>query len=122
MEYRDGCAVLKAEGDWELGGALDALRKAVDSCQRDRITKVLIDTREVNGPVPLLDRSDIGKTMAKTMTVADGPPMAFAIVCLPDRATPERFLELVATNRGGKVKVVTDLGEGLLWLQRNGSG
>ena len=114
LEHRDGCAIVRAEGEWEMADAMRTLRALIDTCRREGITRVLIDTRDVDGPVPLLDRSDVGKTMAKTV----GPPIAFAVVCRSDRVTPERFLELVANNRGGTVKVVTDPGEGFLWLQR----
>jgi hypothetical protein len=115
LERRDGCAVVRAEGDWEMADAMRTLRALIDTCRREGITRVLIDTRDVVDDVPILDRSDVGKTMAST---ADGPPIAFAVVCRAERVTPERFLELVANNRGGTVKVVTDPGEGFLWLQR----
>ncbi|HEY6865404.1 MAG TPA: hypothetical protein VI319_16040 [Burkholderiales bacterium] len=114
LEHRDGCAVVRVEGEWEMAGAMRTLRALIDTCRRDGIARVLIDTRDVAGNVPILDRSDIGKIMANTQ----GPPIAFAVVCRPERVTPERFLQVVANNRGGTVKVVTEPGEGFLWLQQ----
>jgi hypothetical protein len=114
LEHRDDCVVLKAEGDWDPASGRRALKALIDLCQREGIAKALIDTRALDGVVSILDRSEMGKLMA----AARMRSIAFAIVCRPERVTPERFLELVSRNRGGLVKVVTDFGEGLLWLQK----
>jgi hypothetical protein len=113
LEHRDDCIVLRAEGDWDPASGRRALNALIDLCQREGVAKALIDTRALDGVVSILDRSEIGRIMA----AARKQSIAFAIVCRPERVTPERFLELVSRNRGGIVKVVTDFGEGLLWLQ-----
>ena len=112
LEHRDDCVVLTAQGEWEASSGRRALHGLIEICRDEGIFKVLIDARAVTGVVSILDRSEIGKIMA----AARQNSLAFAVVCLPERMTPERFLELVSRNRGGLVKVVTDPAEGFLWL------
>ena len=112
IEHRDGCLVLTASGEWDVVSGRRALHGLIDLCRREGVHKALIDTRALTGNVSILERSEIAKIMA----AARQSSIAFAVVCHPERVTPERFLQLVATNRGGLVKVVTDAAEGFLWL------
>ena len=76
------------------------------------IRKVLVDARALQGEISILERFALGEDVA---ALTRGR-IAIAIVDLPERVWPDRFVETVAANRGALIKVTTDYTEALAWL------
>lgn len=102
----------RVTGVFDIATAKAELAKGVAEALRLGITKVLIDARGLDGEISILDRFALGEEVA---ALTRGR-IAIAIVDMPDRVWPDRFVETVAANRGALVKVTTDYAEALAWL------
>lgn len=102
-----------AEGACETYGA--ALRLCWDGgCER-----MLLDVRGVEGDPSLFERYDFASCVARQNTallVDEDAAMRVALVGTVPLIDPGRFGEMVATNRGARVKVVTDVDEAFRWF------
>jgi len=73
---------------------------------------ILIDMRELEVPLGMASRYQMGKTAAEHLS---GLPVA--LVAAAAMVDPERFGELVARSRGVDGRVLTDIDEARAWLR-----
>jgi hypothetical protein len=102
----------RISGRFDVRIAKSDLGRVVKETHQRGVEKVLIDIRELEGDITILERFMLVEELA-TLTRGD---VAVAIVDSPDRVWPDRFFETVAANRGARVKVVTDLVDAVTWL------
>ncbi|MCX6142719.1 MAG: hypothetical protein NTZ35_05815 [Ignavibacteriales bacterium] len=82
-----------------------------------RISKLLIDARNVTGTISAMERIDFSVIVAKAVFGEDGSRiMKVAIAGNEPLVDPARFAETVAVNRGAQAEVTLDLDEALKWL------
>lgn len=90
---------------------IQQIRKAVD---QHHIFKVLVDIRDIKGPISTTSRFSLAKFLATQMT----PRMQMAVLESPGQLEDPGFFEDVAVNRGSLVKVfTTSSDEALAWLK-----
>lgn len=99
-------------GDWEFSLVAIMLDATVETCRRERTAKVLLDTTKAKGILSTVDQLELAISMA----TPSKPAIAFSVLCTPEQAASQSCLETFAVNRGGKVRVVTDVEEALRWL------
>lgn len=72
---------------------------------------ILVDVRELTGTPPnTMERFDHGARVSELQREL-GPDIAFALVGNEPMVDPERFAEVVATNRGALARVFTEFDE-----------
>lgn len=77
---------------------------------------VLIDVRQLTGPEPtILERYEQAVRVAE-LQAKRSPPIRMAVLGHEPMIHPQRFGEIVATNRGAVVGVFTDEALALNWL------
>jgi hypothetical protein len=91
----------------------DALKTIFAASTKNRLFKIIIDSRTLEGEISLLARYDIGHIAAELQQ----EPVQLAVVASEQQVWPDRFGENVANNRGVRTKVTTDMSEALAWLQ-----
>ncbi len=89
---------------------LSAVRETGEICRRDNLEKVLVDLRAVDTNVSIMDRYDIGVQVSKEI----GREIRVAVV--GKRNLLNYMAEIVAGNRGAKMKVFFRVDAALKWL------
>lgn len=102
----------RVTGVFDSTTAKTELARGIAKAMRLGIRKVLVDARALQGEISILERFALGEDVA---ALTRGR-IAIAIVDLPERVWPDRFVETVAANRGALIKVTTDYTEALAWL------
>jgi hypothetical protein len=94
-------------------------RALLGACLRGGCTDMLVDALAADGDLSMLERFDFGKSVAEHNAAAEGvlgEAVRVAIVADPPLAHPTRFGELVALNRGARVKVANGVDEAFRWF------
>ncbi len=99
-------------GDTPLGCHPVSMARA---CQAGSFRRLLMDVREVTGPMESLAYFHQGEEIARAFPTSD---THIAIVGAVDRIEMLMFFETVAVNRGTTLKVFTDIKEAIKWLKR----
>lgn len=108
--------VLECSGTYSPDEALRIYAAAFEEASKAGRLAVLVDTRAVSGREPTLaERYDQGAGVAD-MQRHYIPRIRFAILGHEPMIHPERFGEIVATNRGAQARVFTDERSALDWL------
>jgi hypothetical protein len=92
----------------------DALKLIFATSSKNRLFKILIDGRTLEGEISLMARYDLGRIAAGLQE----EPVQLAVVGTEQQVWPDRFGENVANNRGLRTKVTTDMAEALAWLHQ----
>jgi hypothetical protein len=85
----------------------------VEACQKHRLTRILMDARELEGEIGILTRYWRGTRFADAFL---GSTIRTAVVGNAKQVDIQPFFETVARNRGVTVKVFTDLDAAMVWL------
>ena len=110
IEPKDGYLNVQVSGKFDRSKAKTFLRQLVESSHD--LPCILVDVRELKGPVDLMDRFRLAEFLVKEQV----RPIKMAVLGSDDQEWHDRFFEDVADNRGGMVKVTTDRDEALQWL------
>jgi hypothetical protein len=115
-------SVQMLEGDilgFELHGAmtLDGLRSAgaaiATTCVERKLPRALADARQQTGDLSIVEWHELAAGFESRWP----PGVRLAVIDLPERVKPDRFMETTARNRGIDVRVFTDVPEALGWLR-----
>jgi len=112
MEFKPKYLHVVIEGLFNLQRAEAIFDTIITACSERGQSKVLIDVRKLKGEIPILDRYDFGKHMARVAAQVAG----IAFVASEEQVLPDRFLENVASNVGVITLVTTDIDEATQWL------
>lgn len=97
--------------------SLDASRKLLVSIasliEEQSDYHVLVDTREAQVALSTADLYELGVAIASLPAIAHSMTAILAPLSEEERA---RFLELVAQNRGARVRVFTSFEEAITWI------
>ena len=111
-----GHVQLDLTGTFKQADALAIFTKAFELLSEHGRDAVLIDARAVLPPEPTLtERYDQGVHVAG-MYLRQAGRVRFAVLGNEPIIDPQRFGEIVATNRGANIKVFTDEQLALDWL------
>lgn len=94
-------------------------RTVLNACLDGGCTDMLLDALATDGDLSMLERFDFGKTVAEHNAAAEGvlgEAVRVAIVADPPLAHPSRFGELVAINRGARIRVTSDVDDAFRWF------
>ena len=108
--FRDGYFWIAVAGRWDLGdayGLVELIRRETDLAGVDR---ALADLRNVDGPVPGLDRFFAGKHVATVL----GARVRLAVIARPEMI--DKLGENTAVNRGARILVSGTEAEALAFL------
>ncbi len=97
-------------GHYHLATCNALIQQVREECERTGCYHVLLDLRELLGPMPDFQRFQLGERAAKELP----PQCRLGIICRPEEIN--RFFENVATNRGLKTFVGPDLEVVWEWL------
>jgi hypothetical protein len=101
-------------GVFDFSSALMLLDQAFELARQTGLEAVLIDARELEGAPTTMERYHWGVQIATRS--AAGPRIRIAVVGNEPIIDPDRFGEIVATNRGASGRAFTDLQEAIAWL------
>ena len=114
IKQQKGYLYVEVSGSFDERKAYEFIRQILKSTDQYRIFKVLVDIRDINGPISTTSRFSLAKFLATQRT----PHMQMAVVESPGQVEEQRFFENVAVNRGSLVKVfTTSTDEALKWLK-----
>lgn len=114
LEILDGIAECRPRGECSLVEAVDMVKRAIASCRRSEIAKLLFDGRGLTGiPIPtLVDRFLMVEEWAQA---ASG--MVFVVLVVPPQYIhPEKFGVKVAREFGLTCEVYASDVEARKWL------
>ncbi|MBX3703479.1 MAG: hypothetical protein KF822_06885 [Steroidobacteraceae bacterium] len=111
-----GHVELVCVGAYYPGAQLNVAREALMAASRSGRTAALIDVRQVAGPAPTMsERYDQAVKVAQLQSSVS-PRIRLALLGHEPIVHPQRFGEIVATNRGALLRVFTDEALALEWL------
>ncbi|HEY7740794.1 MAG TPA: hypothetical protein VIB01_09290 [Steroidobacteraceae bacterium] len=107
---------LVCTGSYYPGGQLYVAREAFVAASRAGRVAALVDVRQVAGPAPTMsERYDQAVKVAQLQS-GISPRVRLALLGREPMVHPQRFGEIVATNRGALLRVFTDEALALEWL------
>ena len=121
MSAESDFLLVKAQGTFALDEAKTNFIQMLEEVARHKVTKVLIDGREVTGEPELMERFYYGEFAARTLRKFSpqgvSPATHFAYVLEQPVRDRNRFGENVAVNRGMSVKTFEVLDDAREWLR-----
>jgi hypothetical protein len=116
----EGFIRIIAIGHYSLQNANNLFKLSIDSAMLHGKRNVLVDVTKVEGNIPFFDRFQFAEFLANykaehALTEVD----RIAVVGEEPIVHSNRFGETVAVNRGVNLRVFTDMGEALAWLNLN---
>jgi hypothetical protein len=103
---------VEVSGTFSKANAREFLRQIFGASREHALNKVFVDIRNVKGSIPTMARFDLAEFLASEKDVH----VHFAVLESPGQVPNDKFFEIVAANRGGVVKVATDVDEAFQWL------
>ncbi len=118
-EQRVGYFYALLSGEFTLDSAKAVFRGVLQAAAGYRQPRILMDCTRIGGQMTVNDRLEFGMYMAeeKLRTLAqlpEGPQVA--ILAVPPIMDPGRFTQMVANNRGVRMRASESLQELLSWL------
>lgn len=112
IETRKECVYMKVTGVYNSQQFMGLPKIMLDECVKADSNKILVDAREVDFTnLSTMERYFLGEEFANVISYH----VSVAIV-VPEKIIT-KFLETVATNRGAKMQVVSDLETAKAWLK-----
>ena len=110
-----GMVKIRYSGNIRLTERLQCLEKAMGLC-RDRDTKkIMVDLREHELEMSVLEMYNLGKTIAKSAA----QEVKIAYVC-DKEDLDNQFVETVARNQGAMIRSFMSLDDAFIWLNITG--
>ena len=111
FENRGSYLFIKITEPYSLKWAFFFLREFADACNREHLEKALIDGLNLEGPISIWDRYQVGEEFARVV----GPKIKVGLVVKPDLI--DLTMENVVVNRSGRIKVFHEIESALKWLE-----
>jgi hypothetical protein len=117
IETKNDVLWVKATGTRSRETVLDMSGDVLEACVKERVKKVLIDVRELQGRLLPKDSYDIA---AKHFPKIRDPNVITqaALVDLEEFRDQYRFFENVAVNRGFNLRIFPNVEDALQWLAK----
>jgi len=110
-----GYLLVEVSGKFDENKAQEFILQLLKSTYEHSIFKVLVDIRDIKGPISTFSRFSLAEFIA---TQRNSRYMQMAVLESPGQFQNPRFFETVAVNRGSRVKVfTTSTNEALEWLE-----
>ena len=109
---KDGYLYVEISGAFDRFRTKELMRQVFQSAQSQSLSRILVDIRNMAGPIPTMARFE----MARFLATEQKAVLRVAVLKLPEQVPDDKFFENVAGNRGIPVKVTTDLEKALDWL------
>jgi len=103
---------VEVSGAFDKANAREFLRQIFGASREHALSKVFVDIRNIRGPIPTMARFELAEFLASEKD----DQIRFAVLESPGQVPDDRFFETVAANRGGIVRVATDVEEAFQWL------
>ena len=119
LEARTGYLAARVSGDFDLVDAQAASVQFLKACVARRLPKVLVDIRQMRGPISDTQRFRYSEYLAgQVVRLSRKPsePIRLAYVGHEPVIDRERFGATVAYNRGVRIFATESLAEALDWL------
>ena len=120
VDAERGLLVISYSGDFSLAEAESTFLNLLDTLVEHKLSRVLVDGRQLCGHPEMLERFYYGAFVAaavnRTVECAKCAVPTFAYVLEHPMLDPNRFGETVAANRGMRVKAFANLQQARWWL------
>ena len=113
IEPKDGYLHIEVAGPFDSVKAKEFIRQMLETSSQHTLSRILVDIRKVEGPIPTMARFELARFLAAEKPV----PVRLAVLESRGQVPNNKFFENVADNRGAIVKVTTSLEEALEWLE-----
>ena len=110
---KDGYLYVEISGAFDRFRTKELMRQVFQSAQSQSFSRILVDIRNMAGPIPTMARFE----MARFLATEQKAVLRVAVLKLPEQVPDDRFFENVAGNRGLSAKVTTDLEIAFEWLK-----
>ena len=104
-------------GEFSQEAGKQCIDEMVEACSQSKISRALLDCRNMGGEIQILDSFMVAKYGVKMI----GSISKFALVGREDQMFPDNFVENVAVNRGVNLKIFTDIEKAIKWLKEKPS-
>lgn len=119
LEPRAGYLYAAVSGEFSLAGARAAYSNVLQTAARYQQSRILLDCTHITGELTMEDRLQFGIYLAEEQTRLRGQlpqDPQVAILARPPVMDPGRFTQMVANNRGVRMRASESLQELLAWL------
>jgi hypothetical protein len=113
IEVRDGLLLVAVHGTASLDGSLRALKRVMDRARKERVSRILIDARPVDGVLSTFERYELGKHTADYIKERRMDPR---VAFVGEPPVVDGFAVRVAQNLGITVELFFTRQEALSWL------
>jgi len=107
IEPKDEYLHVEVSGAFDSANAKEFIRQIFDACCQRVLSKIFVDIRKVEGPIPTMDRFELASFFA----AEHAAPVRMVVLESGEQVPDDKFFATVAGNRGALVKVVSDLEE-----------
>lgn len=104
------------EGPMTLDGLKAAGAEIAETCLRKGCTRALADACRQSGDLTILEWHALATSFEGSWPAG----LRLAVLDIPERIKPDRFMEATARNRGIDVRVFTERDAALAWLRPRG--
>jgi hypothetical protein len=119
IENRGEYILVSMTGKWDINALKPGFPNLLDILREVRISRILVDGRELTGPFSRIDRYYVNVWLASVNVEyenKDNKPLKIAAVLDKTLLDPERFGEMVARNHGLTMYSTSDIEEAYKWL------
>ena len=113
IDIKDGYLQVVVKGVASLPSNIDLQKRVVKACGEHRITKVLVDIRELTEPTSITEIYQFGKEAEHNLRNIS---IKAAVLHDENRKEHESFLETMMKNRGVNLRAFLTEKEALDWL------
>jgi hypothetical protein len=116
IERRRDYLYAMLRGEFALAEAMSAYRQLLQTVARERAIRVLLDCTPMTGKPTTDERRELGLFMAEEQARSGLAELRIAILASAQAMDPGRYLQMVANNRGARLRTSDSLQELLSWL------
>jgi hypothetical protein len=121
IEAHEGYLLARVAGAFVLDKAQAVSLLFLQACVAQQQAKVLVDVRQIQGPISVIERFRYSEFMARQVAALGrqaGGPIRLAYLGHEPVLDAERFGVMVAYNRGVRALATESLEEALGWLEK----
>ncbi|HEX2697254.1 MAG TPA: hypothetical protein VHM28_06055 [Anaerolineales bacterium] len=109
LEAKEGYLFAQYTDDYRMGACLDFMKGIAEACRREGLSKALCDVRGMMGKIDIVDSFQLA---VAGVLIFDGIQLAGVY----RREDMDLFAETVIRNRGGNVRLFSDIESAKQWL------
>jgi hypothetical protein len=113
FEIKEYYASFDPVGQTPLPSLIALLKRVMTNCQENRVSRLQVNlTRLTHHWLTTPDRYFLAEGLARFWDRS----IKLSLICRTDQIDPQRFGQLVASNRGLNISIFTSEEDGLAWL------